>query len=123
MEHHPVAAERILSPLGFLDDVRGLVRHQHERWDGGGYPDGLAGDEIPLGSRVILACSAYDAMLSERPYRPARTPGEARGELRRCAGTQFDSRVVEALLAVLDAQAAADSESSSARQSRSTLAS
>jgi HD-GYP domain-containing protein (c-di-GMP phosphodiesterase class II) len=127
VERQPLTTERILAPVDFLGDARRLVCHEHERWDGGGYPDGLAGEHIPLGSRVILAVRAYDAMLAGRPYRAAMAPADARGELRRCAGTQFDPRVVAELIAVLDAEGTAGqdavSESSDERQSRSTLAS
>jgi HD-GYP domain-containing protein (c-di-GMP phosphodiesterase class II) len=126
LEEHPLTAERILSPFGFLDDVRKIVRNEHERWDGRGYPDGLRADQIPLGSRVLLATSAYDAMLSGRPYRAARDPREARAELLRCAGTQFDPEVIAAVLEVLageDAVQEAVSESSDERQSPSRLAS
>jgi diguanylate cyclase (GGDEF)-like protein/putative nucleotidyltransferase with HDIG domain len=77
------------------------VRHHHERWDGHGYPDGLAGDAIPLEARIVAAVDAYHAMLSARPYRPARTHAEAVEELRRCAGAQFDPAVVDALFGVL----------------------
>ncbi len=78
------------------------VRHHHERYDGGGYPDGLCGDGIPLESRIILVADAFEAMTSDRPYR--RAPGEAFAveELRRNAGTQFDPEVVAALCRVLD---------------------
>ena len=78
-----------------------IVRHEHEHWDGSGYPDGLAGTQIPMGSRIILACDAYAAMITARPYRPALTPAEAMDELRARAGTQFDPQVVEALLDLL----------------------
>jgi GAF domain-containing protein len=126
LEEHPLTAERILSPFGFLDDVRKIVRNEHERWDGRGYPDGLKADQIPLGSRVLLAASAYDAMLSGRPYREALDPQEARAELLRCAGAQFDPEVIAAVLEVLageDTVQDAVSESSDERQSRSRLAS
>ena len=86
--------------------MRPLVRHGHERWDGSGYPDGLAGEEIPLGARIIFACDALDAMTTDRPYRAAMGMEEACAELRRCAGTQFDPAVVDALLEVLAAAAA-----------------
>jgi diguanylate cyclase (GGDEF)-like protein len=100
-KRHPVAGERILASVEFLADVRPLVRHEHERWDGSGYPDGLAGEEIPLGARIILACDAYDAMTSDRPYRTAMSAEQAHEELRRGAATQFDPRVVVALLDLL----------------------
>ena len=81
------------------------MRHAHESWDGRGYPDGLAGEAIPLASRIVLACDAWHALVSDRPYRAALPDAEARDELERCAGTQFDPRVVAALLASLDAPA------------------
>jgi HD-GYP domain-containing protein (c-di-GMP phosphodiesterase class II) len=102
IEGHTVVGERILSSVEFLRDVLPLVRHAHERWDGRGYPDGLAGEAIPLGARIVLVCDAFDAMVSDRPYRPAMTTAEAREELVRGAGSQFDERVVAALLQVLD---------------------
>jgi diguanylate cyclase (GGDEF)-like protein len=102
LERHVVIGEKILSPVDFLSDILPLVRHGHERWDGEGYPDNLAGERIPLGARIILACDAYDAMTSDRPYREAMTGEGARRELQRGAGTQFDPRVVEALLEVLE---------------------
>jgi diguanylate cyclase (GGDEF)-like protein len=98
VERHTIIGEQILAPVEFLATVRRLVRHEHERWDGRGYPDRLAGQDIPLGSRIILACDALHAMTSDRPYRRAMSLEEARAELRRHAGTQFDPRVVEALL-------------------------
>ena len=96
----------MLAPIDFLSSVRPLVRSCHERWDGTGYPDGLAGELIPLGSRIVFACHAYDAMISDRPHRPALAREEALGELRRCQGSQFDPRVVSALLTVLTGGAA-----------------
>ena len=102
IERHPVAGAQILAPVEFLAGVRVMVRHEHERWDGTGYPDRLKGEEIPLGSRIVLACDAYDAMTTDRPYRPAMTVEAARAELVRGAGSQFDPRVVDALIAVLD---------------------
>jgi putative nucleotidyltransferase with HDIG domain len=103
MERHTIVGEQILAPVEFLAGVCKLVRHEHERWDGGGYPDGLAGAEIPLGSRIILACDALHAMTSDRPYRSALPADVAHAELRRNAGTQFDPAVVEALLAEVGA--------------------
>ena len=70
VEQHPITGERILSAVDFLEDVRKLVRHEHERWDGGGYPDGLTAEGIPLGSRMILAASAYQAMTRGPPLPP-----------------------------------------------------
>jgi response regulator RpfG family c-di-GMP phosphodiesterase len=102
VQQHATVSEQILSPVAFLAPVRPLVRHGHERWDGRGYPDGLRGEQIPLGARIILACDAYTAMTVERPYRRAMTHSEAIAELRRHAGRQFDLRVIDALVAVLD---------------------
>jgi diguanylate cyclase (GGDEF)-like protein/PAS domain S-box-containing protein len=101
MRRHPVIGERILSAAPALACAATLVRSSHEHVDGSGYPDGLAGGRIPLGSRIIAVCDAYSAMVSGRPYRAARDSGAALAELKRCAGSQFDTRVVEALDAVL----------------------
>ena len=101
VERHTVVGEQILEPVEFLSDVLPLVRSAHERYDGSGYPDGLAGDEIPLGARIVFACDTYDAMTTDRPYRDALPHTEAIVELRRVAGTQLDPRVVEALIEVL----------------------
>ena len=98
MREHPAIGERILRQLPGLADVALAVRHEHERWDGNGYPDGLAGEEIPLTSRIVLACDAFNALVSDRPYRRALTIDEAFAELERSAGTQFDPTVVAALL-------------------------
>jgi diguanylate cyclase (GGDEF)-like protein len=101
MKEHPVIGERILRAIPGLGGVARIVRHEHERWDGGGYPDGISGDTIPIGSRIILACDAYHAMTSDRPYRKAMSHGDALRELRQGAGSQFDPQVVEALLGCL----------------------
>jgi diguanylate cyclase (GGDEF)-like protein/putative nucleotidyltransferase with HDIG domain len=98
IREHPVVGERILRVLPGLDNVAPIVRHGHERWDGSGYPDGLRGDAIPLGSRIIIAADTYHAITSERPYRPARAHAEAVEELSRCAGSQFDPNVTGALI-------------------------
>ena len=103
---HPELGARILAPIERLEQVCQIVRHCHEHWDGSGYPDGLAGEEIPLESRVILVCDAYHAMTTDRPYRRRLTVEEASRRLREAAGTQFDPRVVEVFLA-LDAPAQA----------------
>jgi diguanylate cyclase (GGDEF)-like protein len=101
MREHPVIGERILRAIPGLGSVARIVRHEHERYDGSGYPDGLAGEAIPLGSRVILACDAYHAMTSDRPYRAAMAHEHAVAELVRCAGSQFDPRIVAALVSDL----------------------
>jgi two-component system, cell cycle response regulator len=101
MRRHPLIGERILLAAPALRPVARLVRSSHERFDGSGYPDGLRGDEIPLGARVVTVCDAFDAMTSERPYREAVTEGAAIEELRRCAGTQFDAMVVGAFCRVI----------------------
>jgi diguanylate cyclase (GGDEF)-like protein/putative nucleotidyltransferase with HDIG domain len=101
MRGHPVIGERILRAIPGLGPVARIVRHEHERWDGGGYPDGIAGADIPIGARVILACDAYHAMTSHRPYRPAMTHAEAIAELVRSSGSQFDPDVTETLIGCL----------------------
>jgi putative nucleotidyltransferase with HDIG domain len=98
MAEHPVIGERILRRTPQLSHLAPIVRHEHERWDGRGYPDGLAGTEIPIASRIILACDAYNAMITTRPYREAMSPADAVAELRDKSGTQFDPDVVAALL-------------------------
>src|SRR5919201_2418145 len=95
LERHPQIGYRMLDSLG-VDPVADVVLHHHERWDGAGYPDGLAEDEIPLGARIIFVADAYDAMISDRVYRPKRSSEEALAELERCAGTQFDPAIVSA---------------------------
>jgi two-component system cell cycle response regulator len=97
MKQHPIIGQRILDAAAALAPVGLIVRSSHERWDGGGYPDGLRGEEIPLGARIICVCDAYDAMISERCYQRARSHDEALAELRAHAGTQFDPAVVAAL--------------------------
>jgi diguanylate cyclase (GGDEF)-like protein/putative nucleotidyltransferase with HDIG domain len=104
MREHPVIGERILSVLPGMSAVARIVRHEHERWDGDGYPDGLAGEDIPLGSRIIIAADTYHAITSDRPYRAARSHADAIEELTRCAGTQFDPNVTAALVGVLYGQ-------------------
>jgi diguanylate cyclase (GGDEF)-like protein len=102
IERHTVIGERIVSAAPALMRVGGLVRSSHERADGTGYPDQMAGDDIPLGARIIGVCDAFDAMVTPRPYRlHTKTEEEALAELRRCAGSQFDPQVVEAFAAVL----------------------
>ena len=108
MEKHTIEGERMLDQVGgLLADVGRLVRSCHERWDGRGYPDGLAGEEIPLVARIVCACDAWSAMTTDRSYRAALPREAAVAELRRCAGTQFDPRVVAALIDVAGARPAA----------------
>jgi len=102
VRRHPLIGERILSSAPALAKVSRLVRSTQERMDGMGYPDRLFGEEIPLGSRIIGTCAAFVAMTSELAHSAARTPEEAVVELRRCAGSQFDTDVVEALAAARD---------------------
>jgi diguanylate cyclase (GGDEF)-like protein len=98
MRQHPVIGERILRMIPGLGAIARIVRHEHERWDGTGYPDGLVGDATPIGARIILACDAYHAMTSDRPYRPAMAHADAVRELTHNAGSQFDPEVVQALV-------------------------
>jgi putative nucleotidyltransferase with HDIG domain len=96
---HPAAGESIVAPISFLDGVRTIIRHHHERWDGRGYPDRLAYESIPLLSRILTVADTFDAITSARSYRPARSHDEAVSELQRCAGKQFDPEVVEYFVA------------------------
>ena len=96
LERHPQIGYRMLESLG-VQPVAEWVLHHHERWDGTGYPNHLAGDQIPLGARIIFVADAYDAMTSDRAYSRSMSQREALGELERCAGTQFDPAVVRAL--------------------------
>jgi diguanylate cyclase (GGDEF)-like protein len=112
MAEHPAIGERILRRTPQLEHLAPIVRHEHERWDGGGYPDGLESTAIPIASRIILACDAYNAMITTRPYREAMSNEHATAELRAKAGTQFDPQVVEALLECLGAVSEPASEAS-----------
>lgn len=102
MRKHTLTGERIIAAAPALVPVARLVRSSHERWDGAGYPDGLAGEAIPLGSRIVFACDAYDAMVSERPYSVAMRPARALEEIDRGAGSQFDPIVAAALRKVIE---------------------
>jgi diguanylate cyclase (GGDEF)-like protein len=98
IETHPALGEKILAPISRLEDVRPIVRHAHERWDGAGYPDGKVADEIPIESRVILVCDAFHAMTTDRPYRSRLSVEEAFRRLQESAGSQFDPEVVKVFL-------------------------
>jgi len=102
IHQHTILGERILHGAPALRPVARLVRASHERWDGTGYPDGLRGDQIPLGARIVSVCDAYEAMTANRTYRTAVSHDTACQELRTAAGTQFDPTVVDAFLAVID---------------------
>jgi putative nucleotidyltransferase with HDIG domain len=103
MRQHTIIGERIMSAAPALAQVATLVRASHERHDGSGYPDGFAGDEIPIGARIIAACDTFAAIVSDRPYRAARSQADAIRELERCAGSQLDPDVVAALIELLSA--------------------
>jgi HD-GYP domain-containing protein (c-di-GMP phosphodiesterase class II) len=102
MARHPVIGAEIIRGIEFLGDAALVVRSHHERWDGKGYPDGLAGDEIPLVARVFAVADVLDALTTDRPYRPASSLAVARGMIERESGTQFDPRVVEGFNTISD---------------------
>jgi HD-GYP domain-containing protein (c-di-GMP phosphodiesterase class II) len=99
MAQHTIIGERIISRIDYLVPIARIIRSAHERWDGTGYPDGYSGEGIPLASRILLVCDAFDAMTTDRPYRAALPVDTALGELARHAGSQFDPRVVDVFLA------------------------
>lgn len=103
IEQHPLTGWRILAPIEYLAGAREVVRHHHERWDGSGYPDGLAGERIPLAARVFAVADTLDAMTTDRPYLAAESFVVARKEIERCSGTHFDPAVVEAFRRIGDA--------------------
>lgn len=100
MERHPIVGWEILSEIDFLGEAKLVVRHHHERWDGAGYPDGLAGDTIPLAARVFAVADVLDALTTLRPYRQPSTLVEARAMIEESSGTQFDPEVVDAFLEI-----------------------
>lgn len=103
MRTHPISSERLIGNVPELADLAAVIRSEHERWDGNGYPDGLAGEQIPVASRITLVCDAYHAMTSDRPYRQAMSADQARAEIAAGAGTQFCPTAAQALLRVLAA--------------------
>jgi HD-GYP domain-containing protein (c-di-GMP phosphodiesterase class II) len=101
IHQHTIVGERILRASPTLRNAATIVRSSHERWDGTGYPDGLSGHDIPLASRIVAVCDAFEAMTSTRPYRAARSTDDALAELRRCAGSQFDPAIVERVIVIV----------------------
>jgi HD-GYP domain-containing protein (c-di-GMP phosphodiesterase class II) len=101
MKRHPLVGADIVAPLEFFAGGAIVIRHHHERHDGRGYPDGLAGDAIPIGARIVAVADVYDALTSERPYRPALDAGTGLAHLTRHAGSGFDADVVEAFVAMI----------------------
>jgi putative nucleotidyltransferase with HDIG domain len=101
IKQHPVEGQNILRPLNFLNDILPAVYHHHERYDGKGYPDGLAGEDIPYLARIVQVADTYDAMTSDRPYRAAFSKSQAMTEISRCAGTQLDPKVTHTMLKIL----------------------
>ena len=118
MRKHTLVGERILGTFPSMRPVARLVRSSHERWDGEGYPDGLAGEEIALGARIIYICDAFDAMRSERPYSTGRDLQGALAEIRRNAGGQFDPHLVEVLCRTVERGAYDEGRPVSARPFR-----
>ena len=108
MRNHVRVGYDLLRSVPALADVAAVVLRHHEWWDGSGYPGGLRGDDIPLPARIVAVVDAYCAMVDRRAYKEPRTVDEARRELRRCAGTQFDPRVVETFCALMDGTTMAD---------------
>ena len=102
MEQHPVIGSQIVSGIEFMDEAVEVVRSHHERWDGRGYPDRLAGEEIPLAARVFAVADVLDALTTERPYRPASPLRDAREMIVAEAGTHFDPSVIEAFNSIED---------------------
>jgi putative two-component system response regulator len=102
MRLHPLIGERICEPLATAAQFAPIVRHHHERWDGHGYPDGLRGEAIPIGARIVGLVDAYDAIIHERPYRPARSVAEALEEVRTEAGGQFDPELVTLFVPLIE---------------------
>lgn len=122
LKQHPVIGEEILKPIPSMSHVLPVVRHHHEKWDGKGYPDGIAREQIPLEARIVGLTDAYDAMVSDRPYRKGMPVRDAVAELKRCAGTHFDPYLVDAFIRMVDRDTDTDMQQEQAspqqRQSR-----
>ena len=108
MRLHPLIGERICEPLATAAQFAPIVRHHHERWDGAGYPDGLRGDRIPIGARIVGLVDAYDAIIHDRPYRAARSIDEAIAEVLRESGRQFDPALVELFVPLVEREASGE---------------
>jgi hypothetical protein len=121
MKKHPVLGAGLLAPYRHLRNVTSIMRHHHERWDGRGYPDGLSGQDIPIGARVIAVADTFIVICDGRQYRPARSIGEAIAEIERCSGSQFDPAVVEAFLALDPADVLATVDAMDIRDPRPVL--
>jgi len=120
MRRHPVVGEEILRPVERMRGVAKIVRHHQEKWDGTGYPDGLRAETIPLGARILAVVDAFSAIMDERPYKTPRTQAEAESELKRCAGTHFDPRIVEVFtqMEIFDPHTGGWKDQATARRSR-----
>ena len=105
MRRHPVIGAELVGEIPFLRSALPVVRHHHERWDGSGYPDGLRGAEIPLTARIFSIADVYDALVSDRPYRPAMPPSVADAEIERTTGSQFDPAVVAVFMKLVQSGA------------------
>ena len=106
MQEHPVISADIISDLEIYDDAVDIVRYEHERWDGSGYPEGLEGEDIPLGSRIVAVADVWDALRTERPYRGPLSVEEARAEIKEMSGVKLDPEVVDALIEVIESKSA-----------------
>lgn len=104
MKRHPAEGAAMLASIDGVAPIVGIMRHHHERWDGRGYPDGLANKDIPFFSRMLAVCDAFDAMTTHRCYRKPVSPGESLAELRRCAGSQFDPVITEVFIEFVKAR-------------------
>lgn len=102
INEHPVKGAAILEPIDELNRIIPIIRHHHEHWDGSGYPDGLSGNEIPLGARILSVADAFDAMISDRPYRQRYSPAAARREIINCSGAYFDPQAVGAFIMAME---------------------